>query len=331
MALLIFLGALLAAILVALGWAVQSGRTRWVRPLVRAAVAVLLPALVPGLITVVLWALPGSPAEIICPEEICSGQAQLEEHWNLHQGPWFFFKTWFGAAMNGDFGDSWRMQAGVPVAELLLPSIPTTAKLVGLAFIPMLIGAVLAATRALPKQLDPLLQVVGLAPAVVFALLAAAVVTIKYGQFAFDPEAVRLKLLLGAAVLGLADGALSGTVVGVRGLTEAERNQRYVEIGWLRGERPLANVLPNLLPALAGQMRARLLNILSGAVIVEVILQIDGLGDLIWRGTLKQDFSVVLAAAFGFALLSAALLLLQALVEVVIELHVRRSPSGVSA
>ena len=57
------------------------------------------------------------------------------------------------------------------------------------------------------------------------------------------------------------------------------------------------------------------------------MLQIEGLGDLLWSGTLVQDFGVVLAATFGFAVFSAVLLMMQALVEIAVALHVRRSPA----
>jgi ABC-type dipeptide/oligopeptide/nickel transport system permease component len=92
----------------------------------------------------------------------------------------------------------------------------------------------------------------------------------------------------------------------------------------------LSNILPNTLPALVGQLRARMVQLLSGAVVVEVVLEIDGLGDLLWRGTLQQDFVVVVAAAFFFALMSAALLFLQAIVEVACALWVRQVPGGVA-
>ena len=85
-----------------------------------------------------------------------------------------------------------------------------------------------------------------------------------------------------------------------------------------------------LASALAGQLRARTLHLLSGAVIIEAVLQIDGLGDFLWRGTLKQDFGLVLATATGFAVVSAALLAFQGLLEIFVALHVRRSPAQVS-
>ena len=59
---------------------------------------------------------------------------------------------------------------------------------------------------------------------------------------------------------------------------------------------------------------------------MEVIVRVDGFGALLWRGTLMQDFGVVLAAATVFATLSSVLLLFQAIVEVLQNLHQRRSP-----
>jgi len=293
---------------------------------VRLGAALVLPLVVPGMITALIWALPGDPASIICPPEICSGTEALAERWNLDKGPWHFFSSWLAGAVDGDFGNSWRLQQGVPVAELLWESIPNTALLVSLGLVLLVLGATGAATRWLPKQLDPVLQAIGLVPAVVMAMCAAAALTVFYGVEQYSDEASLVRLLLGAVALGLADAALSGTVSGVRGLMESERRQRYAQMAILRGERVLTNALPNTLPALAGQMRARTLHLLSGAVVVEVVLQIDGLGDLLWGGTLAQDFGVVLAASWGFAVLSAVLLLAQALVEIGTELHVRRAP-----
>ena len=100
----------------------------------------------------------------------------------------------------------------------------------------------------------------------------------------------------------------------------------YVAFAVLRGERPIENSLPNVAPALIGQVRARIVHLLSGAVIVEVILRIDGLGSLLWGGTLRQDFGVVLAAATLFAVVSSALLILQAVLETMVALQVRRAP-----
>ncbi|GDX81275.1 ABC transporter permease [Deltaproteobacteria bacterium] len=298
----------------------------WIRPGVRVLAALLLPLLVPAIITALIWALPGDPAEIICPPSTCGGTSELAARWHLDQGPWSFFTRWVSEALTGEFGMSWRLEQGLPVAALLVESIPVTVKLVLLALVPIVLGVVGAATGIIPQRADGVFATVGLVPALVFALLGSAAVVVKFGASAFSEDANLWRLGIGAVVLGMSDGAFASAVSGVRSVFSAERNQRYVGIAILRGERPLANMLPNVAPALAGQMRARILHLLSGAVVVEVVLGLTGVGDLLWSGTLLQDFGVVLAAATTFACLSAVLLLLQAAVEVGVALHVRRAP-----
>ncbi|NCG20968.1 MAG: ABC transporter permease subunit [Rhodobacterales bacterium] len=302
----------------------------WIRPLVRIIAALTLPLAVPAVITMALWALPGDPAEIICPPAICPGTEALAQRWGLDQGPVYYYFNWLSSAIQGDFGDSWRVMAGEPVTTLRWDSLPTTAALVLLALIPLILGGVTAAAGLLPRRLDPLWQGMGLVPSVILALGAAAYVQLTYGALSSDGWPAMVRLLLGAAVLGISDGALAGAVVGTRSVFEEEIRSRYVQIALLRGESPVANALPNVLPALIGQFRGRILHVLSGAVVVEVVLGIPGLGDLLWDGTLLQDFGVVLAAAWAFGLLSAVLLLFQATCEILLALYVRRSPVGVA-
>ncbi len=301
----------------------------WIRPLVRFIAALMLPLAVPAVITMALWALPGDPAEIICPPGICDGTEALARRWGLDQGPVHYYSTWLTSAFQGDFGNSWRVSQGFPVSELLWEALPTTAALVLLALVPLLLGGITASAGILPRRLDPLWQGMGLVPSVILALGGAAYVQLTYGALSMDGWPGTVRLLIGAAVLGVADGALAGAVVGTRSIFEEEIKQRYIQIALLRGESPVSNALPNVLPALIGQFRGRILHVLSGAVVVEVVLGVPGLGDLLWDGTLLQDFGVVLAAAWAFSLLSASLLMFQATCEVLLALYVRRSPSGV--
>lgn len=298
----------------------------WIRPVVRLVAALLLPLAVPLIITALIWMLPGDPASIICPPEACGGTGALAERWNLDRGPVHFFTSWLGGAVSGDFGNSWRLQQGVSVAELLGAAIPSTLALIGLAMVLVMAGALSGATGWIHQRFDPILQVVGVAPALVLSLIAAASVELALGADSFGDTGTLWRLLAGALVLGLADGAFAGAVTGVRGVFQRENAQRYVGIALLRGETRLSNTLLSVAPAMVGQLRARALHLLSGAVVVEVVLRIDGLGDLLWRGTLLQDFGVVLAAASGFAVVSAALLLVQASLEVLVAVQTRRTP-----
>ena len=298
----------------------------WIRPVVRLLAALVLPFAVPAIVTMALWILPGDPAEIICPPGICEGTEELARNWGVDKGPGHFYGLWVANALDGEFGNSWRVATGYSVRELLIESLPATTMLMLLAMVPLGVASFLAALGWMPRRADPFWQAIGLVPAVILALIFAAVVEINYGALSYDGWPGTLRILFGALVLGIADGALAGSIVGTRGVFEEELKQRYIQIAILRGESTLSNSLPNVLPALVGQFRARILHVLSGAVIVEVVLGIPGLGELLWDGTLLQDFGVVLAAAWAFSLLSGALLLAQALVEIGVAMHVRRYP-----
>jgi peptide/nickel transport system permease protein len=297
--------------------------------MVRLVAAVLLPFIVPGIITMLIWLLPGDPASIICPPQSCgSSSAVLAERFHLHDGPWSFFVHWLGSAAQGDFGRSWRLIQGVSIDGMLIESIPNTLLLISLALIPVTIGVISAASEALPSRIDPILYLIGLVPSLLLAILAAAIIEVSMGGSASFSDSGRwARLLMGALVLGIADGAFSGAVTGTRGVFRREKQQRYVGVSILRGEGTLSNTLPNVAPALAGQLRARTVHLMSGAVIVEVILRINGLGDLLWGGTLLQDFGVVLACATCFALMCSFLLFVQAAVEIAVAAWIRRAPS----
>lgn len=356
----------------------------WIRPLVRFIAALLLPLIVPTIITFIIWALPGDPATTICPPVTCPDTARehlvetyslrspysdalrtwfgapvqatesatdggvieaVELSWFQYAGETlagsldavFFLSAWLSRAVTLDFGRSPVVFTGFEVSDLLASSIPNTAVLMLIALVPILMGTLGAATGWLPRRVDGVLSGVGIVPSVIFALFAFAAVTINLGPN--DPWATTLEvgdiywdlrpihLLVGGLVLGLADGALSGAVSGTRSVFESEMKQRYIGIAVLRGEGVFSNALPNVLPTLVGQLRGRVLHLLSGTVIVEVVLQVDGLGDLLWRGTLGNDYFVVLAAAWGFSLLSAVMLFVQAASEVGVAMLIRRAPA----
>ncbi len=293
----------------------------------RIIAAVLLPLIVPFVITEILWALPGDPIDIMCPPGLCTGQAQMAQRLCMADGAWHFYSCWLSHAVELDFGRSLRVAQGEHVWVLLRESLPTTAALVGASLLPVFVLSSLASANLLPRALDYLWQAVGLVPSVILSLLAAAYITISYGAGSGDGVPAMLRLGFGALVLACADGTLAGAVIGTRSVFDEEIKARYIQIAMLRGESTFLNALPNVTPALIGQFRGRVLHIMSGAVIVEVVLDISGLGDLLWDGTLLQDFPVVLAAAFAFSLMSGALLLVQAVAEVAVEMHIRRAPA----
>ena len=141
----------------------------WLRPAVRIASAAVLPLAVPAIITAPIWMLPGDPASVICPPESCGGTSALAARWNLDSGPWNFYMGWLGGALHGDLGASWRLLQGESVRMLVTEAVPNTLLLVGLSLIPIVLGTLGAATQRLPAKGDPVLEVVGMVPALVLA------------------------------------------------------------------------------------------------------------------------------------------------------------------
>ena len=158
----------------------------WIQPLARALVAVALPLSVPALITILIWALPDNPAEIICPPSLCTGGEELAARWHLNEGPMAFYFHWISNAMSLDFGQSWRVLTGKPVQELMVQTIPNTLLLIGLALIPVTLGSLLRAFQKPAKVWDPLLVFLGVLPVVALALLAAAVVGMNFAGASED-------------------------------------------------------------------------------------------------------------------------------------------------
>jgi len=303
----------------------------WIQPLARGIVACVLPLLVPACITYLLWALPGNPVEIICPPDICSGADGLAERWHLDKGAWEFYIHWISQAVRGDLGGSWSVLTGASISELMSQTMPNTLLLIVLAMLPITLGISMGVLQKPAKKWDPLLLGFGVLPVVVLALLAAALVELEFARDTIEGTGYWAKMSIAALTLGLSDGVFSSSILGVRSLFEQENQQRYVGISILRGESNFSNTLPNVMGTLVGQYRTRIVQLLSGSVIVEVIVGVDGFGALLWRGTLTQDFGVVLAGATVFATLSSALLFFQAIVEVGQNLHQRRAPKYLAA
>ena len=206
----------------------------------------------------------------------------------------------------------------------MVQTIPNTLLLIGLALIPVTLGSLPGAFQSLQKCGIPFIFSVFCQS--LRWLFGSSSCGIDFAGASEEGLGYWSRMIAAALTLGIADGALSGSILGNRSIFAQENQQRYVGISILRGESNFSNTLPNLAGAIVGQDRTRVVQLLSAAVIVEVIVQVDGFGALLFKGTLKQDFGVVLAAATIFAVISSSLLMLQAIVEVIQNLHMRRAP-----
>lgn len=291
----------------------------WVRWLV----ALGLPLVVPAVVVAALWAAPGAPVDLLGTPAGGVSTSAVAERWNLDQGPVAYYLSWLGGALRGELGRSWFLQQGAPIGEMVASSVGWTGLLVGSSGLGLVAGALVAGAGWVPRQVQAAVAGVGLVPAVVAALGAAAVVELSYGAVG----GMGLRVGLGVGVLLFADAALGEAMHGADRLMTSERSRRYVGMARLRGESTLANMLPNVLPAWVAQLHGRILHLVSGAVVVEVLLGIPGLGELLFDGTLLQDFPVVLAASWAASVGSAGLLLAHAAVDALVARWVRMVPA----
>ena len=120
-----------------------------------------------------------------------------------------FFTTWVGNFLQGDMGDSWRYQQGVPVTELVTTGIPNTLILLFAALVPLTLASIIGITQWISKKFDGMLVAFGVLPCLVLGLIFAAIIKIQLGASAFDDEAYWYRIVAGALTLGLTDGVLS--------------------------------------------------------------------------------------------------------------------------
>ncbi|WP_157251297.1 ABC transporter permease [Nonomuraea typhae] len=218
------------------------------------------------------------------------------------------YLEWLGGAVRGDLGVSWF--TGLPVAETILARLPIT---VSLAVIATLVSAVLGTAFGMAAAirrgwLDRALQVVaalGFAvPGMWVALLLIIVFAVQlrwlpatgYVAFADNPADWARSLVL--PVVAIASGSVAAVAAQTRNAVAAVLGQDYVRTLRSRGlpawRLLLRHVLRNAAPAALTVVSLQFIGLLGGAIIVEQIFAINGLGSLAAASSNRSDIPMVL-------------------------------------
>jgi peptide/nickel transport system permease protein len=306
-------------------WLVAAGSLRTLSALGR-AVAIAVPVLlIATILTFLLGSLTGQdPASTVLGDSATPADiARMRAEFGLDKPLWLRYVLWLGGALHGDLGVSWFTK--IPVTESIVQRLPVSLSVAVFALIlAVVIGGGLGMIAALNngKWIDRAITiaatvvstipafVAGIALVVVFAVVIPILPSGGY----VSPETnvgLWLKFLtLPAIALSLdaaADiarqlrtgfvGALGENyVVGakVRGLSR----RRVVFVHALRnGAGPALSVVGLHIPRLLG-----------GAVIVETVFQMPGLGNLTQTSALQGDVPVVqgaLVVTVGIVLVSS--------------------------
>jgi peptide/nickel transport system permease protein len=307
--------------------------TRPSRPVLRRAAIRLLGVAgtlfgVAVVVFVVLRALPGdtitarlgTEAAVLDPGR----RAALERYYGLDQPLLTQFFGWLGGVLRGDLGVS--IDTGVPVRSLVAAALPVTVEL---AVLTVLISTpagvalgVLAASRP-GRSRDLAAQGFGLAglavPEFVIASVCVAVLASVFGYF---PDPGTYVPLTASPAGNLAQMLYPALVMSVGLTANIMRTTRsaYLEVSRAdfvrtargKGVAPsrigLRHILPNSAIPIATMVGIQFGYLLGGTVIVEQIFALPGLGRLLLRGILSQDYAiaqgVTLLVATAFVLVN---------------------------
>ena len=280
-----------------MSFALQAGLGFLRQAMLLAGIAIavfLLIRIVPGDV-VDSMALEGS----LDDEAIAALRAEL----GLDAGMLTQFRIWVSRALVGDFGNSLRFDR--PASELILAALPTTLGLAALALAAGLaLGIVMAAAAALwpGSALPSLVEILNLwsiaLPTFCVGLAAILVFSVWLGWLPVIGQWLSPVLILAVDIAGQVAKPLH------EDLKEAA-TASHIRTARAKGLSPARIVLRHLLPnalttvvALGGLILAGLI---GGALTMEVLFGLPGLGTLAYQAISGRDYPVIQAVVLVFA------------------------------
>ena len=316
----------------------------WRHPLLRRLVEAVLTLLgVAVLVFVTLRAIPGDEITATLGTEVAGlspdQQAGLRAYYGLDKPLYVQFFSWLGNVFSGNLGYSRR--SGAPVLDLTASALPVTLELAVLAtVVGLLIGiplAMLSASRPNGVR-DGLGQLVGLAAlSIPNFLIGAALLTLVSKYARYNPNAQRFahltenpalnlqQLLFPALVLGF--GLAAPIMRTARSALLEVQSQDFVRTARGKGVAPwrlrVRHVLHNALNPILTMTGIQFGYLLGGAVVVEQIFSVPGIGRQVLAGIQQKEYAVVQSTVLVIAVAFVAVNLLTDLLYRVIDPRVR--------
>ncbi|GAB2874340.1 ABC transporter permease [Streptomyces mayteni] len=218
------------------------------------------------------------------------------------------YLDWLGSALGGDFGRSWF--TGEPVAQALGTRLPVTLTLVigttlVVAIVSVLLGTAAAVRRGWLDRTVQLLSVAGYAlPGFWIALLLALVAAVELGWFpatGYVPFSLSVAGWLSTITLPIAAlsiGAVASTTQQIRGAMIDVLRQDYIRTLRSRGLPRHRVLLRHALRNASGPgltvLALQFVGLMGGAVFVEQIFALPGIGLLAVNATTRGDIPMVM-------------------------------------
>jgi len=270
--------------------------------------AVVLVMVVSFLSFMLTWAIPGDPARAILgiagtAEQVSLKRAEL----GLDRNAFVAYADWLSHALTGDLGRSWftnqevsaSISSKLPVTLSITLAAVLVAGAVGLA-----LGLLAAARRgAVDRAIQPV-AILGFAIPnfiVAIALLTALAVNLRIfpatGYTALTDDPVQWMRSITLPVIALAVGAGASVAQQTRNAAIFTLGQEYIRTLRGRGLRPsaiyLKHVLRNSAPVALTVLSLQFIGLLSGAVVIEYMFALPGIGALIVGASAQKDQPVI--------------------------------------
>ncbi|MFD5128906.1 ABC transporter permease [Streptomyces olindensis] len=275
----------------------------------RLASGVVLIVAISVLTFFLLYAAGGDVARRILGPQATAESIQAKQHeLGLDQPILVQFGHWLSNALGGDFGASWF--DNLPVSQVMNSRLPVTLSLVFGATLITAVASVLLGVLAARRGgwVDRLVQfvsvlgfavpgfLVAIGLVLVFAIKLGLAAPTGYTQFTDSPTGWLSSILLPAIALSI--GSIAGVSQQLRGsILDAQRQDwvRVLRSHGLPESRVLyAHVLRNAAGPALSVLGLQFVGLIGGAVIVEQIFAIPGLGQVAVTATSHGDVPVVM-------------------------------------
>jgi peptide/nickel transport system permease protein len=287
----------------------------------RLAAGAVLVVVLTSLTYVLLYLSGGDIARTILGNQATAATVELKKHeLGLDQPMLSRFGDWVSGALHGNLGVSWF--TGQPVTDAISSRLSVTLSLVIgatilTAVVAVVLGIIAATRRGWADRLVQVLSVLGFAiPGFLVALALVLVFAINLGwfkptgytQFSESPTGWLSSIAL--PVIALSLGSIAGVAAQIRGsVIDALRND-YVRTLRSRGLSERRVIFKHVLRNAAGPalsvLAIQFVGLLGGAVIVEQIFAIPGLGQIAVGATAQGDIPLVM----GLVLVTAVIVVL---------------------
>jgi peptide/nickel transport system permease protein len=253
--------------------------------------------------------IPGDVVQLMLEEKAYGKDLDdLRAKLGLNRPFYVQYFDWLGTVARGNLGESlWTRQ---PVLHELARRLPVTATLGLLALgVAVLIGIPIGVIAAVRQDgvLDFFARsaaILGLSiPGFVKAILVILLPAIWWGwtplarfvEFAKDPVSYLLQFVLPAVILGIASAAAIMRLT--RGMLLEVLRQDYVRTAWAKGLRErvvvLKHSLKNAVIPVVTVLGLQVAGIAGGAVIIEWIFGIPGMGQFLVDAIVQRDYPVI--------------------------------------